>query len=1166
MKNNHEALYEREVLSVQLCNAFVRQYMLRSVDVERSGYWVREMERYGVRPNGQTYLIFLRAELRNGGENVRRVLEEMRKVGVGLRAVLMVLDEDEGEALKEIVREGGKGIEEYWKELREIERKESSMENTTTSAASASTSASTSEPATSTNSTSLINVMEINKEINSSFGIEYLRNALKPLEKDYKDDFLLQEAIENKSYEAYEEFEKIMNERFYKRVGIVNTKAISPILTRLSDNMIRKIHESLKEESGVVELIKGIKANRICYLILSLICRMDCYDESGRIQYAKLVFDFGRELEESQRSLFKENDKKIRAIINREKLKRDRSVNSDKLKGENLSSDSCDRSVNSGNSNSDNSGIESTSTPSTTSTTSTTSPPTTDNFERDLFVIEKELDVRWSEEQKVMIGSKFIDLMLDNCQVPMYLLDANETNRKNVKIFEFKKEYPTGVIKCHPMFINLIKKDTKFTHINASMFPMVVPSRKWVTIDEVVVLVTRGFLTLSNCTVRFIGNKFQSAEFIKKAEQVGRLKLMFNALDILGRTSWKINFKILNILIECWNRNLEIGSLPKLLNLSDFNKPKKLSEMKKIKQKLSSNHSQVCSTLYKLEIAKAFVNKTLYFPHNVDFRGRAYPIAPHLSHIGDDVCRSLLQFSTKKPLGKNGFKWLKIHISNLFGHDKCSFQDRIKFTEENSENIIRSATQPLDHTWWQSAENPFQFLAACIEYKNCIESGNVESYESAMPMQLDGSCNGLQHYAALGRDYKGAKSVNLIDGEKPMDVYSDVAKIVQEKLTLIITENESKEFKIVKQTVMTNVYGVTLIGAKEQIYSKLDFIQDEQLKYQSSLFLAKLVFESLATLFVSTRQIQTWLVQIGKEITRSIPLKDAKKYYPSIPILSLNEFHALKYSKIRPFNPSKLPLYPCTPISWTSPIGLPILQPYFSSSIIDIKTKRQSINLKILKNGMIDKRKQVTIHLTRYQVAGFPPNFVHSLDASHMFYTALECSEKGLQFAAVHDSFWTHLCDADVLAKVVREQFCRLHAESWVEELARQLRETLREHVVPVRVYGEGYKEGYKEGGNVDVEGIKGNEEGIESVEKLSEESVNSEKSLEESAINEKSKRKSTGTNYFRPVIIPDPPAKGDFDLNQSNYLIANSFKIQEASSMARKMDFLAANARVMHI
>ncbi|RKP17461.1 hypothetical protein ROZALSC1DRAFT_24173, partial [Rozella allomycis CSF55] len=157
MKNNHEALYEREVLSVQLCNAFVRQYMLRSVDVERSGYWVREMERYGVRPNGQTYLIFLRAELRNGGENVRRVLEEMRKVGVGLRAVLMVLDEDEGEALKEIVREGGKGIEEYWKELREIERKECSMENTTTSAASASTSASTSEPATSTNSTSLIN-------------------------------------------------------------------------------------------------------------------------------------------------------------------------------------------------------------------------------------------------------------------------------------------------------------------------------------------------------------------------------------------------------------------------------------------------------------------------------------------------------------------------------------------------------------------------------------------------------------------------------------------------------------------------------------------------------------------------------------------------------------------------------------------------------------------------------------------------------------------------------------------------------------------------------------------------------------------------------------------------------------------------------------------------
>lgn len=44
----------------------------------------------------------------------------------------------------------------------------------------------------------------------------------------------------------------------------------------------------------------------------------------------------------------------------------------------------------------------------------------------------------------------------------------------------------------------------------------------------------------------------------------------------------------------------------------------------------------------------------------------------------------------------------------------------------------------------------------------------------------DGSCNGLQHYAALGRDVIGATSVNLMPCEEPQDVYSGVAQQVSE--------------------------------------------------------------------------------------------------------------------------------------------------------------------------------------------------------------------------------------------------------------------------------------------------------------------------------------------------------------------------------------------------
>ena len=41
----------------------------------------------------------------------------------------------------------------------------------------------------------------------------------------------------------------------------------------------------------------------------------------------------------------------------------------------------------------------------------------------------------------------------------------------------------------------------------------------------------------------------------------------------------------------------------------------------------------------------------------------------------------------------------------------------------------------------------------------------IEEYMSGIPVHQDGSCNGLQHYAALGRDVNGAAAVNLIATE-----------------------------------------------------------------------------------------------------------------------------------------------------------------------------------------------------------------------------------------------------------------------------------------------------------------------------------------------------------------------------------------------------------------
>ncbi len=93
-------------------------------------------------------------------------------------------------------------------------------------------------------------------------------------------------------------------------------------------------------------------------------------------------------------------------------------------------------------------------------------------------------------------------------------------------------------------------------------------------------------------------------------------------------------------------------------------------------------HSLKCDFTLKLEVAKSFSKVSrIYFPHNVDFRGRLYPIPPHLNHMGADIARGLLEFAEGRPLGKSGLKWLKIHLSNKMGKDKLSFPERVFYVE-----------------------------------------------------------------------------------------------------------------------------------------------------------------------------------------------------------------------------------------------------------------------------------------------------------------------------------------------------------------------------------------------------------------------------------------------------------------------------------------------------
>ncbi len=97
-------------------------------------------------------------------------------------------------------------------------------------------------------------------------------------------------------------------------------------------------------------------------------------------------------------------------------------------------------------------------------------------------------------------------------------------------------------------------------------------------------------------------------------------------------------------------------------------------------------------------------------------------------------------------------------------------------------------------------------------------------------------------------------------------------------------------------------------------------------------------------------------------------------------------------------------------VSWVTPMGLPIIQPYRKSTNHDVTTVLQKITLAYDTDDLpVSSMKQKS---------ALPPNFVHSLDATHMLMTCLQMKNHNKTFAAVHDSFWTHPCDVEDMNKV----------------------------------------------------------------------------------------------------------------------------------------------------
>ncbi len=530
----------------------------------------------------------------------------------------------------------------------------------------------------------------------------------------------------------------------------------------------------------------------------------------------------------------------------------------------------------------------------------------------------------WTVKQRCKLGAVLVRMLMDVADdpetgKPAFIHELQWAGKKDV----IQRK---GMLLMDPdMFGKLMLHGDTHRMAIPRYKPMVIPPRPWVDQRN------GAYLYLKTSIMRTRGSNLQKRALDKARD---RMNSVYDGLNCVARVPWKINEPVLDVIQEALRRKLTVGDLPsqerKELPECENYEPLSPEEkrtfrwnVRQTKRRNANNHSIYCDLKIKLAIAEEFRKKDeIFFPHSLDFRGRAYPVPPNFNHMGGDASRAMLKFSKEFPLGERGWYWLRVHCANVFGKDKLSFDERVEFIDEKmdevgdiclltyseeeksasspimssfcliinhiiiySVQVLDSAREPLSgRMWWAKAEEPWQCLATCMEIAKAVADGDPRNFESSFPVHQDGSCNGLQHYAALSRDMTGGESVNLTNGPRPRDVYTGASSRVSEMVRQRAAnpppadapESEQLDYqsavlldgvvdrKLVKQTVMTSVYGVTFVGARKQIQGRLvDKFRDrypdmpeeelEKKSYQCAFYAAKLTMAAIDDLFTEAR-------------------------------------------------------------------------------------------------------------------------------------------------------------------------------------------------------------------------------------------------------------------------------------------------------------------------
>ena len=404
--------------------------------------------------------------------------------------------------------------------------------------------------------------------------------------------------------------------------------------------------------------------------------------------------------------------------------------------------------------------------------------------------------------------------------------------------------------------------------------------------------------------------------------------------------------------------------------------------------------------------------EALYFPTFIDWRGRLY-FRSSLNPQTNDAIKGCLEFSEGKRLGTAGLKWLKVHVANSCGYDKHDPDIKAQWTDDNWTQISDFINNPLEVDA-PDADTAFSLLQGGLALQEALELPNPADYICHVPIAMDATCSGLQHLSALTRDPIGAYYTNLTDNGKDekSDIYVRVAELADESKKQYATRKTKKgnvvevgadvvlehywknkpiSRNMAKNPVMTYVYGSTLLSTIDNIALGMADAGMDVIKGSDG----KVIYSMSALATPIGRALRQGVKDTVPEATRMM------QYLQNL--VRKHKEHTMQ---------------------WVTPVGVPVVNwaEGTLSKWVEIRSMGvRNISMQVRNNE----------YNTRSAANGIVPNFVHSMDSTHLCMTINDLDGAVLP---IHDSVATHACDVDTMHEVLRDTFVRLYLQFQIED------------------------------------------------------------------------------------------------------------------------------------